>query len=99
VQAYGALASIPYAGGLGLGRHYLQGTFSRSTPGGRWTAAARGVLGLSDGGLALTPGISYAPRGDVTTHLDAVLLLGAATSEYRLAPVKGAVQARVRVLF
>jgi hypothetical protein len=99
LQAYGALASIPYAGGLGLGRHYLQGSVSRSTPGGRWTTAARAVLGISDGGLALTPGLSYAPRGDVTTHLDAVILLGAAGSEYRLSPVKGAVQARVRVLF
>lgn len=99
LQAYGVLASLPYAGGLGLGRHYLQGTFSRSTPGGRWTSAARAVLGLSDGGLALTPGLSFAPRGDVTTHLDAVLLLGSAGSEYRLSPVKGAVQARVRFLF
>jgi hypothetical protein len=99
LQAYGALASVPYAGGLGLGRHYLQGTFSRSTPGGRWTTAARAVFGLSDGGVALTPGLSYAPRGDLTTHLDAVILLGSAQSEYRLSPVKGAVQARVRVLF
>lgn len=99
LQAYGALARLPYAGGLGLGRHYLHGAWTRSTPGGRWTTAARAVLGLSDGGLALTPGISYAPRGDVTTHLDAVLLLGSASSEYRLSPVKGALQARVRVLF
>jgi hypothetical protein len=99
LQAYGALARAPYSGGLGLGRHYLQGSLTRSTPGGRWTTVARGVLGLSDGGLALTPGITFAPRGDVTTHLDAMLLLGSAQSEYRLSPVRGAVQARVRVLF
>lgn len=99
LSAYGALASVPYAGGLGLGRHYLQGAWTRSTPGGRWTTAARGVLGLSDGGLALTPGLAFSPRGNVTTHLDAVLLVGSARSEYRLSPVKGALQARVQVLF
>ena len=98
-QAYGGLARAPYAGGLGLGRHYLQGAVTRSSPGGRWTTAARGVLGLTDLGLALTPGLSFAPRGDVTTHLDAVLLFGSRESEYRLSPIRGAVQARVRFLF
>jgi hypothetical protein len=56
-------------------------------------------VGLSDGGVGLTPGIGYAPRGNVTINLDGVLLLGPQDSEYRLAPVHGAVQARVKVLF
>ena len=47
----------------------------------------------------LTPGVGFAPRGNVTLSLDGVLLLGPAHSEYRLAPVHGAVQARLKVLF
>jgi hypothetical protein len=57
------------------------------------------VVGASDGGVALTPGIVYAPRGDVTVHLDAIVPVGPGDSEYRLAPVRAAVQARVRALF
>ena len=98
-EAYAAAATVPYAGGLGLRRHYLQGSWTRSAIGGRWTTALRAVLGASDGGLALTPGIVYAPRGDVTVHLDAIVPLGPDDSEYRLPPVRAAVQARVRALF
>jgi hypothetical protein len=92
-------AALPYAGGLGLGRQYLLGSWTRSSDDGRWTTAARGLVGLDDGGVAVTPGLSYAPRGDLTLHLDAVVLLGPDDSEYRLAPFRGALQARVKVLF
>jgi hypothetical protein len=96
---YGALASVPFAGGLGLGRHYLHAGWSSRLGGGRWTASARAVLGLSDGGLALTPGLGWSPRGDLELQLDAVALLGPETSEFRLAPLRTAVQARVRLHF
>lgn len=90
---------VPYSGGLGLRRHYLQASWSRSEIRGQWSLAARGLWGLSDGGVALTPGVSYAPRGNVTVQLDAVVLLGPDDSEYRLAPVHGSLQTRVKVLF
>jgi hypothetical protein len=92
-------ASVPYSGGLGLRRHYLQAAWTRSEIRGQWTASLRGTFGLSDGGLALTPGLVYAPRGDLTLSLDAIALLGPARSEYRLTPLTGAVQARAKVLF
>lgn len=98
-EAYGAAASLPYAGGLGLRRHYLQAAWTQSGIRGQWTASVRGVVGLSDGGTAWTPGLSYAPRGDLLLSLDAVLLAGPADSEFRLAPLRGAVQARLKVLF
>ena len=97
--AYAVTAARPYAGGLGLRRHYLHGSWTRGEPGGRWTAALRAVAGLDDGGVALTPGLSFAPRGDLTVHLDAIVPLGPRASEYRLPPVRAAVQARVRALF
>ena len=91
--------SVPYSAGLGLRRHYLQASWSRSEIRGQWSVAARGLWGLSDGGIALTPGVAYAPRGNVTVQLDAVVLLGPDDSEYRLAPVHGSLQTRVKVLF
>jgi hypothetical protein len=97
--AYLGAATRPYGAGLGLRRHYLQAAWTRSPAGGRWSVAARGVLGLSDGGVALTPGVGFAPRGNVTLGVDAILILGPTDSEYRLAPVKGALQARLKVLF
>lgn len=99
LQDYLQGASLPYSGGLGLRRHYLQAAWTRSGIRGQWTASMRGVVGLSDGGAAFTPGIGYAPRDDVTVSLDAVLLRGPEDSEFRLAPIRGAVQARVKVLF
>jgi hypothetical protein len=98
LAGYFAGASVPYSGGLGLRRHYLQASWTRAGS-GKWTLAARGVAGLADGGFALTPGVVYAPRGNVTLHVDAVLLVGPAQSEYRLAPIRGAVQGRVKVMF
>lgn len=99
LRAYLEGASLPYSGGLGLRRHYLQGTWTRSGIHGKWTASMRGVVGLSDGGAAFTPGIGFAPRDDLTLSLDAVLLRGPENSEFRLAPIRGAVQARLKVLF
>lgn len=96
---YLAGVAVPYSGGLGLRRHYLQASWNRSEMRGKWSLAARGVFGLSDGGIALTPGVGYAPRGNVTLQLDGVLLLGPDDSEYRLAPLRGALQTRVKVLF
>jgi len=99
LQRYLMGAAIPYSGGLGLRRHYLQASWSRTHLGGEWSLTARALVGLSDGGVALTPGVGYAPRGNLTINVDGVLLVGPADSEYRLAPVKGAVQARVKLLF
>lgn len=92
-------ASVPFASGLGLRRHYLQASWSRSEIHGQWTASVRGVVGLSDGGVAVTPGLTWAPRGNLTLSVDAVVLLGPDASEYRLAPLRGAVQARLKALF
>jgi hypothetical protein len=97
--SYLAAAALPYSAGLGLGRHYLHASWSRRPIRERWTAALRGVVGLGDGGVALTPGVGFAARGDLTLRLDAVLLLGPARSEYRLAPVRGALQFQAQALF
>jgi hypothetical protein len=99
LQAYGSSASIPYAGGLGLRRHYLHVSWTRGGATSIWTGAVRTVVGLDDGAFALTPGVGWAPRGNVTLNLDGVLLLGLGESEYRLVPVRGALQARLKVLF
>ncbi len=96
---YGVFASLPFSGGLGLRRHYLYAAWARSEIRGKWTTALRGVVGLSDGGVALTPGLVYAPRSAFTISLDGVILLGPSDSEYRLAPLRGAIQARVKALF
>jgi hypothetical protein len=96
---YAAGATIPYTAGLGLRRHYLHASWTRGGATSVWTGAVRTVFGLDDGAFALTPGVGGAPRGNVTLNLDAVLLLGPEESEYRLAPVRGALQARLKVLF
>jgi hypothetical protein len=99
LSAYTAAAAIPYAGGLGLRRHYVHAAWTRSAESGRFTGALRAVVGASDGGVAFTPGIVYAPREDLTLHLDAIAPFGPRDSEDRLAPIRAAVQARVRALF
>jgi hypothetical protein len=98
-RSYLALSALPTLGGLGLGRQYVQAAGTWADDSGRWTASLRGLCGLTDAGIAFTPGVTFAPRGDLTLHLDAVVLWGAADSEYRLAPLRGAVQSRVRLLF
>ncbi len=99
MAVYAAGATIPYTGGLGLRRHYLHASWTRGGATSVWTGAVRTVFGLDDGAVAITPGLGWAPRGNVTLNLDAVLLLGPDESEYRLAPVRGALQARLKVLF
>jgi hypothetical protein len=96
---YARGASIPYAGGLGLRRNYLHASWTRGGATSVWTGAVRTVFGLDDGAFALTPGVGWAPRGNVTLNVDAILLLGPDQSEYRLAPLRGALQARLKVLF
>lgn len=98
-RRYLALAAVPFSGGLGLRRHYLQAAWSRGTSSGTWTAALRGVVELADGGTALTPGIAWSPTGHVTANLDAIVLLGPDDSEYRLSPLRGALQTRVKVIW
>ena len=56
LAAYAAGASIPYAGGLGLRRHYLHASWTRGGATSVWTGAVRTVVGLDDGAFALTPG-------------------------------------------
>jgi hypothetical protein len=99
LAAYALGASVPYAGGLGLRRHCLHASWTRGSATAAWTGAVRTVIGLSDGAVALTPGLGFAPRGNVTLNLDAVLPFGPEDSEYRLVPVRGALQARLKVLF
>ena len=98
-ERYIALASVPFSGGLGLRRHYLQGAWSRGTASGTWTTALRAVVSLQDGGTALTPGLTWAPTGHLTANLDAILLLGPEQSEYRLSPLRSALQTRVKVIW
>jgi hypothetical protein len=98
-EGYLRLAAAPFTGGLGLRRHYLHASVSRGTTSGVWTTALRTVVGLDDGGTALTPGVTWAPRGNLTVNLDGVVLLGPDDSEYRLTPFRGAVQTRVKVLW
>lgn len=93
--AYLSGAGLPYSGGLGLRRHYVQAAWTRNHIAERWSATVRGSLGVDDGGFALTPGVSFAPSGSVTIGVDAIVLLGPEDSEYRLAPVRGALQSRV----
>ena len=96
---YARGASIPFAGGLGLRRNYLHASWTRGVATSVWTGAVRTAFGLDDGAFALTPGVGWAPRGNVTLNVDAILLFGPDESEYRLAPVRGALQARLKVLF
>jgi len=97
--AYAADASIPYSWGLGLRRNYLHASWSRGGATSTWTGAVRAVVGLDDGGWALTPGVGWAPRGNVTLNVDAVVLLGPDDSEFRASPLEAALQARLKVLF
>lgn len=98
-ESYLRLAAVPFTGGLGLRRHYAHASVSRGTASGVFTTALRAVVGLDDGGTALTPGVTWAPRGNLTVNLDGVVLLGPSDSEYRLTPFRGALQTRVKVLW
>ena len=56
-------------------------------------------MSLQDGGTALTPGLTWSPTGHLTANLDAILLLGPEQSEYRLSPLRSALQTRVKVIW
>jgi hypothetical protein len=96
---YAAAAAIPYSWGLGLRRNYLHASWTRGGATSTWTGAVRAVVGLDDGGWALTPGIGWAPRGNVTVNVDGIVLLGPDDGELRVAPLDAAVQARLKILF
>ena len=96
--AYLAAAATPYSG-LGLGRDYVHASWTRSVANGRWGLSMRAVASVTDGGVTLTPGVSYAPSGRVTVNADGLLPLGPADSEYRLAPVRGGLVTRVKVSY
>ena len=79
--------------------HYLHAIWTRGALGGRWTIAARRLVGLSDGGLALTPAIASQPRGDLTLALDPVVRLGPKKQRVPAGALAGTVQARLKFLF
>jgi len=98
-SAWNLDAAIPFGGNLGLRRHYASIAFSRRDIATDLSANLRSVIGLSDGGVILTPGVAYAPTRNVQMSLDVVLLFGPEDSEYKLAPIKRALQARLKYTF
>lgn len=92
-------AAIPFSSNLGLRRHYASIALTRSEVLSNLTANLRALAGLSDRGVILTPGLAYAPTGHVQMNLDIVLLFGSESAEYKLAPIKRAVQARMKYTF
>ena len=92
-------AAIPFGGNLGLRRHYASVAFTRREVATDLSASLRTVIGLSDRGLIVTPGLAYAPTRNVQMSLDLVLLFGPEDAEYKLAPIKRALQARLKYSF
>jgi hypothetical protein len=92
-------AAIPFGGNLGLRRHYASIAFTRREVATDLAFNLRTVIGLSDGGLIATPGLAYAPSRNVQMSLDLVLLFGPEDAEYKLAPIKRALQARLKYSF
>lgn len=92
-------AAVPFAGNLGLRRHYASIAFTRREIVSDLSLNLRTVVGLSDRGLIVTPGLAYAPSRNVQMSLDLVLLFGPEDAEYKLAPIKRAVQARLKYSF
>jgi hypothetical protein len=97
--AWSADAAIPFSSNLGLRRHYASLALTRKDVATDLDVSLRAVGGLSDRGLIMTPGVAYAPSGNVQMRLDIVLLFGPETAEYRLAPIKRAFQARLKYSF
>ncbi|MCM2254495.1 MAG: hypothetical protein NDJ94_02370 [Vicinamibacteria bacterium] len=97
---YLAAASVPFSGGLGLRRHTLHASWTRSQAlGGDVTLVARALFGLDDGGVALAPGFTWALRDDLRLALDASFPFGPEDAYLGLVPVRAALQARLEVLF
>ncbi len=92
-------AAVPFGGNLGLRRHYASIAFNRREIATDLSLNLRTVIGLSDRGLIFTPGLAYAPSRNVQMSLDLVLLLGPEDAEYKLAPIKRALQARLKYSF
>ena len=99
LAAWSIDAAIPFSSNLGLRRHYASLSLTRSEIATNLNASLRAVCGLSDRGIILTPGVAYAPSGHVQMSLDLVLLVGPASAEYKLAPIKRAIQARMKYSF
>jgi hypothetical protein len=97
--AWNADAAVPFGSNLGLRRHYASIAFTRREIAQDLTANLRTVVGLSDRGLIVTPGLAYAPSRNVQMTLDLVLLFGPENAEYKLAPIKRALQARIKYVF
>ncbi len=97
--AWSVDAAIPFASNLGLRRHYASVAFTRNDVAADLDLNLRAVSGLSDRGLIVTPGVAYAPTGNVQMSLDIVLLFGPQTAEYKLAPIERAFQARLKYSF
>ena len=90
---------IPFSSSLGLRRHYASAAFTRREIANELNANLRAVVGLSDRGVIVTPGLAYAPSRNVQMTFDLVLLFGPETAEYKLAPIKRAFQARLKYSF
>lgn len=99
LAAWSVDAAIPFASNLGLRRHYASLAFTRREIATDLNLSLRAVSGLADRGLIVTPGLAYAPSGNVQMSLDLVLLFGPEAAEYKLAPLKRAVQARMKYSF
>lgn len=99
LAAWSRDAAIPFGGNLGLRRHYASIAFTRREIAPELSFNLRTVIGLSDGGLIVTPGLAYAPTRNVQMSLDIVLLHGPEDAEYRLAPIERAFQARLKYSF
>jgi hypothetical protein len=99
LAAWNADAAIPFGGNLGLRRHYASLAFTRRDLLTDLSLNLRTVIGLSDRGFIATPGLAYAPTPHLQMSLDLVLLFGPEHSEYKLAPIKRAVQARLKYSF
>jgi len=92
-------AGIPFSSNLGLRRHYASIALTRQGIATDLDVRLRAVGGLTDRGLIVTPGLAYAPTGNVQMSLDIVLLFGPETAEYKLAPIERAFQARLKYSF
>jgi hypothetical protein len=99
LAAWNLDAAIPFGGNLGLRRHYASIAFTRREIATDLALNLRAVIGLSDRGFIATPGLAYAPSRNVQMSLDVVLLFGPEDSEYKLAPIKRALQARLKYSF
>ena len=98
LAAWGQDAAIPFSPNLGLRRHYASLGLSHDVT-RDLTGSFRLVTGLSDRSVIATPGLAYAPGPHLQMNLDLLLLFGPVQAEYKLAPFKRAIQARMKYFF